>query len=293
MATRRAPPAEPIKAQLTQPVAEARSKLETRIEIGKQLLLSRLGDPLDALTVRRSDAEHQIWTEYNAELLRSLFTTEQRAEEYEQCPPIPEMSFGELTGVDVVRRTHDCIGAELQCLESIQNRLGLYTVVAGAATPVDDGRRSPLEVLERISDRFHVVARQLLRRHGGRPTFSVSDEYDVQDLLHALLLVEFEDVRLEEYTPSYAGGSARMDFLLKNEQIVVEVKCTREGLAAKEVGDQLLIDIGRYRAHQDCKALFCFVYDAEARIRNPRGLESDLSNDRQGLPTRVRIRPRS
>ena len=293
MATRRAPPTEPIKAQLTQPVAEARLKIETRIEIGKQLLLSELGDPLNQLTVRRLDGEHQIWTEYNADLLRSMFTTEQRAQEYERCPPIPKMSFGDLTGVDIVRRTHDCIGAELQCLESIQNRLGLYTVVASAAAPVDDRRRSPLEVIEKISDRFHAVARQLLRRHGGRPTFSISDEYDVQDLLHALLLVEFEDVRPEEYTPSYAGGSARVDFLLKNEQIVVEVKCTREGLAAKEVGDQLLIDIGRYRAHPDCKALFCFVYDPEARIKNPHGLEADLSNDRPGLPTRVRIRPRS
>jgi hypothetical protein len=292
MATRR-PPAEPIKTQLTQPVAEARSKIETRIEIGKQLLVSELGDPLNPLIVRRLDSEHKIWTEYNAELLRNLFTTEERAQEYEQCPPIPEMSFGDLTGVDIVRRTHDCFGAELQCLESIQTRLGLYTVVTGAATPVDAGRPSPLEVLGKTSDRFHLVARQLLRRHSGRPTLSVSDEYDVQDLLHALLLVEFEDVRPEEYTPSYAGGSARMDFLLKNEQIVVEVKCTREGLAGKEVGDQLLIDIGRYRVHQDCKALFCFVYDPEARIRNPRGLESDLSNDRHGLPTRVRIRPRS
>jgi hypothetical protein len=192
-----------------------------------------------------------------------------------------------------VRRTHDRIDAELQCLDSIQNRLSLSAVVAGAATAIDAGRRSPLAVLEKISDRFYVVARQLLRRHSGRPTLSVSDEYDVQDLLHALLLVEFEDVRPEEYTPTYAGGSARMDFLLKSEQIVVEVKCTRDGLAAKEVGDQLLIDIGRYRAHGDCKGLFCFVYDPEARIRNPRGLESDLSNDRHGLPTRVRIRPRS
>jgi hypothetical protein len=45
MATRRASPAEPIKTQLTQPVAEARSKIETRIEIGKKLLLSELGRP--------------------------------------------------------------------------------------------------------------------------------------------------------------------------------------------------------------------------------------------------------
>jgi len=34
-----------------------------------------------------------------------------------------------------------------------------------------------------------------------------------------------------------------MDFLLKNEQIVVETKMTRPKLREKEVGDQLIIDI--------------------------------------------------
>lgn len=78
-----------------------------------------------------------------------------------------------------------------------------------------------IEKLERLSNRFHLVVDQLSVRHGGRESLRVNDEYDVQDLLHALLRLEFDDVRPEEHTPSYAGGSARMDFLLKNEQVVV------------------------------------------------------------------------
>ena len=65
----------------------------------------------------------------------------------------------------------------------------------------------------------------------------VDDEYDVQYLTHALLLLDFEDVRPEEWTPSYAGGSSRMDFLMKAEKIVLEVKKTRKGLKAKEIGE--------------------------------------------------------
>lgn len=156
-------------------------------------------------------------------------------------------------------------------------------------------RESPVEAatdkLEQLSNRFHVVVKQLRLRYGGRETLAVEDEYDVQDLLHALLLLEFDDVRQEEHTPSYAGGSARMDFLLKEEQVVVEVKCSREGLGSKQIGDQLLIEIGRYRSHPNCKSLFCFVYDPEGRLQNPRGIESDLSGVGHGLPTRVCIRP--
>ena len=126
-------------------------------------------------------------------------------------------------------------------------------------------------------NRFHSVARQLRLRHQNRSTIEIEDEYDVQDLLHALLKIFFDDIRSEEWSPSYAGGSSRMDFLLKNEQIVVEVKKTRKGLTDKEIGEQLIIDIEKYKSHPDCKTLVCFVYDPEGMIANPKGLERDLS----------------
>ena len=146
--------------------------------------------------------------------------------------------------------------------------------------------------LERLCDRFHLVVRQMRSRHAGRTTLSVEDEYDVQDLLHCLLFVEFEDIRAEEWTPSYGGGSARVDFLLKRESIIVEVKKTRSSLGAREVGDQLLIDIGRYQCHPDCQTLVCFVYDPEGRIANPRGIEADLTRNVNHLDVHVFIRPK-
>jgi hypothetical protein len=137
---------------------------------------------------------------------------------------------------------------------------------------------SGIENIVKICNSFHVVARQLRQRHSNRATLAIEDEYDVQDLFHALLRLFFEDVRAEEWTPSYAGGSSRVDFLLPQEKIVVELKKTRNGLGEKEVGSHLLIDIVRYQSHPDCKNLICFVYDPEGRIGNPKGLENDLNN---------------
>jgi len=147
-------------------------------------------------------------------------------------------------------------------------------------------------VLENLFERFHLVANQLKRRHNGRETLIIRDEYDVQDLLEALLKLFFTDVRPEEWCPSYAGSSKRMDFLLKNEGIIIEVKKTRDGLKDKEIGEQLIIDIANYKKHPDCKLLYCFVYDPDALIRNPRGIESDLSGDIDGLTVRVRVVPK-
>ena len=147
-------------------------------------------------------------------------------------------------------------------------------------------------MLERLCSRFHLVARQLRSRHSNRDTLHVEDEYDVQDLLHALLTLEHDDIRPEEWTPSYAGGSSRMDFLLKLEQIVIEAKKTRSGLGARELGEQLIVDIQKYKQHPDCRTLVCFVYDPEGRIANPRGIENDLSGDKDGLTVRVIIAPK-
>ncbi len=108
--------------------------------------------------------------------------------------------------------------------------------------------KSLVQKLEHILHRFHLVARQLRYRYDNRPTIDVTDEYDAQDLLHALLLLHFHDVRREEWTPSYAGGGSRMDFLLKNEQIVVETKHTRPGLSDRAIGTQLIDDIAHYGA---------------------------------------------
>lgn len=151
--------------------------------------------------------------------------------------------------------------------------------------------RKPIDTITSICDRFHLAARQLHRRHDNRNTLIIEDEYDVQDLLHSFLRLEFDDIREEEYTPSYAGKASRVDFLLKSERVIIEVKKTRNGLKDKEVGTQLIEDIARYQSHPDCDVLVCFVYDPDNLISNPRGIEGDLNEDSEKLKVLTLIRP--
>lgn len=151
---------------------------------------------------------------------------------------------------------------------------------------------NPIELVERICTKFHLVARQLAVRHDKRNTLEIDDEYDVQDLLHGLLRLFFDDVRQEQWTPSYAGKSSRMDFLLRKESIVIETKMTRGTLGLKELGDQLIIDIERYKKHPDCRILICFVYDPEGYIANPNGIENDLNRQEGDLLVKVLIMPK-
>jgi hypothetical protein len=152
--------------------------------------------------------------------------------------------------------------------------------------------RDAVALVENICRRFPLFARQLNMRYEGRPGFRIKDEYDVQDLLHALLLLHFDDIRVEEVMPSYAGNSSRMDFLLKSEKLVVEAKMTRKTLGQKDVADQLIEDKERYRTHPDCRTLVCFVYDPDGHCDNPVALEKDVSATSGGLQVVVIVAPR-
>lgn len=149
-----------------------------------------------------------------------------------------------------------------------------------------------INMVQAICNHFHQAVRQIRSRYNNRSTIDIDDEYDVQDLLHVFLRLHFDDVRAEEWTPSYAGSASRMDFLLKKEKIVIEVKKTRKNLGAKEVGEQLMIDIERYTAHPDCETLICFVYDPEGRVSNPVGMENDLTKDVEKLKVITIITPK-
>jgi hypothetical protein len=146
-------------------------------------------------------------------------------------------------------------------------------------------------LLKNTLRRFHIVVKQLGYRYDNRPTLIINDEYDVQDLLHALLKAIFDDVREEDAVPNYAGSASRVDFLLKNEKIVVEAKVATSRLRDKKIGEQLIVDIKRYQSHPDCEKLVCFVYDPDNYIKNPIALENDLSGKHDKLEVLVLVVP--
>ncbi len=151
---------------------------------------------------------------------------------------------------------------------------------------------STLTVLERLFDRFHLVANQLEHRHDKRPFHEINDEYDVQDLLHALLRIDFDDVRDEEWNPSHSGRSTRGDLLLKREKLVVEVKMTRKALKDAALGDELNLDIARYRSNPGIDTFVAFVYNPGHFLSNPDACERDLTDPLAAKPTHVFVRPK-
>jgi hypothetical protein len=149
----------------------------------------------------------------------------------------------------------------------------------------------PNQVLEKIFTRIHQVIKQLRDRHDGRQTLDARDEYDVQDLLHALLRIYFDNIKPEEWNSSYAGSQSRSDFLLPREKTIIEVKDTRRGINNSKLKKELIEDKEQYKKNSQCKTLYCLVYDPEGRIVNPRGFEDDINEESAKFVCRVMIVP--
>ena len=174
-----------------------------------------------------------------------------------------------------------------------QGEAATKTTAAANPSPATTNPSKPTnieELLEVIVKGLRRAMHPLTHRRKGVQPLAFGNEYDVQDLLHALLRPWISDIRPEEFTPSYAGSSTRMDFLLPTHKLVIETKIIRDRSHAKRVGDELIIDIDHYRKHPDCELLWCVIYDPDHLITNADGLRVDLEGTRATRDQKVNVR---
>lgn len=172
----------------------------------------------------------------------------------------------------------------------------------GAAPPTDQQRRhespdagptKPTSIQELVSLLVRGLPRAmhpLTHRRANATPLTFHSEYDIQDLLHAMLRPWVADIRPEEFTPSYAGSSTRMDLLLPAHRMVLELKLVRDRSHGKKFGDELIVDIEHYRKHPQCDSLWCVVYDPSHYMANAPGLVTDLEGKRSTPEGTVDVR---
>lgn len=175
-----------------------------------------------------------------------------------------------------ISRDDGLVNTGVQFLEVLkENLIESSDVDVPESSKID--KADPIKLIELICNKFPHLVSQLRKRYKNRKTLEITDEYDVQDLLRVLLSLFFDDIRTEEHTPSHAGSSSRMDFLLKEEDIAIETKITRDGNDEdRRIGKEISEDINWYKEHPHCSMLICFVYDPDRRINNRPGLIKDL-----------------
>lgn len=89
-----------------------------------------------------------------------------------------------------------------------------------------------------------------------------------------------EDVRREEWTPSSAGASKRIDIAIPSKRILIEVKDVRSASHARNVPNELKVDFESYHSHPACGTVVAIIWDADRQIEDPAAVCRELSGAR-------------
>lgn len=258
-----------------------RDKEELKRKVQEQI---QLGEAIVAREINNKQGYELTWTYFkdwdnlNEELIRQAFDNPVNiyVSEYKYKSPIyidaiygDPKSFGQ-----EIEDAKSQIRYQITKLTRFYNKIDLLK--SNDVTLKSDHSKENILKLINILSRFHKVAQAIRDRHKNQETIIIRDEYDVQDLLNGLLQIYFDDIRKEEYSPSNSGANSRIDFVLKKEKIILEIKMTSEDLTIKKLGEELLVDIGRYKGYTECDNLMIFIYDKGDYIRNKDGFISDL-----------------
>lgn len=283
------------KDYLSKPKTKFKSELDERIEKGNEMLNRQISDTKEWGKLKN---DYNYWNDYNAELIKQAFEKPNNSYYKEYTYVGIRMStiggsYHQPSLNELVNNVRGDVNKHLTRITKIREKVDLFEELPGVQYEEEvDMTEIAFQFLDKVFSKFHKAAQSLRSRHANRDTLTIRDEYDVQDLLRSFLKIGFDDVREEDYSPSYAGSNSRVDFVLKDEKIVIEVKITSDSLKDKELGNQLLIDIGRYKCHPDCRTLVVFVYDKEDQVVNKVGLINDLEKmSTSGMEVKVYINP--
>lgn len=127
--------------------------------------------------------------------------------------------------------------------------------------------------LLRLCARLPDAARALATRRRGKTPFVIADEYDAQDLLHAVVRGYFKHSITEEPMGRVgAGQSSRADLAIEDLGVLIEVKYVRGPNDQNRIVEEFAHDLLLYSKWSPLKTFIYLVVNARD-LRDPEALE--------------------
>lgn len=146
-------------------------------------------------------------------------------------------------------------------------------------------------LIERICRRLPLTARILANRsRKGKAEYDIADEYDVQDLLHAVLRAYLKFSVQEDPLPKIgAAKSSRADISIQELGILIEIKYARGPGDQKRIFDEYSQDLVLYAGWPYLRTLIFLIYNS-ADLKDAEAFEK-LGGDHEvnGRKFKVRV----
>lgn len=226
-------------------------KIEEGVEEGKRLL--EIQDA-ESLKIR-----YDMWCSEMKRLAEESGFPEEKQREIRVKMHYTENEYSE---GETRKSILKALGETISCLQGTIHHVGY-----------EMSRETALMMLNQILGHFYMFYRamfgcpvhkkgtlspQILRE------IQIGNEYDLQRMVYALLLPVFPTARQEVNSDGGYKGM-RADIYLEEYDIVIELKCTRDGMTEKRLTEEMGADGFHYKAG----TIFFLVYDRNAMIGNP------------------------
>lgn len=149
-----------------------------------------------------------------------------------------------------------------------------YTYELLFAGKKEEAPDADLALVERLCTRISNAARIIgNRQRKGKQSYTIADEYDVQDLLHAVLRAYLKYSVQEDPIPKVAGTrSSRADISVQELGILIEVKFVRSPEDQKTIFDDFSRDLVLYTSWSHLKTLLYVIYNS-SDLADPEALQ--------------------
>jgi hypothetical protein len=130
--------------------------------------------------------------------------------------------------------------------------------------------KSVYDTVISILNNFHNALKKITQaRRKDHLSFEINDEYDVQDILYVILKSLFPNLKDEDPTPKIGAKSNKIDLILREDAILIEVKMIKKSDSnEKTFIEELKNDIQSYRKSQWLRHLVFFVYDPFGKTKD-------------------------
>lgn len=141
---------------------------------------------------------------------------------------------------------------------------------------------SAKEIIRQVLEEFGNSVKKITQtRRKGHNEFKINDEYDVQDLLYVILKPLFPNLIDEDPNQKVGGVSNKIDLVIREEKILIEVKMIKESdINEKKFIEELKIDIESYHSNPNLEFLFAFIYDPQNKTKDKQNFYQ-LNGDRK------------
>lgn len=222
----------------------------------KERISKLLSEKFKNMTIRNKYLISKFVPEYVPELVRDLTSNSSVKNNSYYALLSYIYSVGEVENIDelvseLVIESSDII--DLILLEDINKFQTSYTI----------NNITPKVLIVSILNNFVNAIKKINgQRRKDHRSFEINDEYDVQDVLYVILKAVFPTLKEEDPTPRVGAKANRIDLVLREESIMIEVKMIKQSdTNERDFIEQLKQDIQSYYAGNWTSTLICFVYD--------------------------------